>query len=393
MAIDGKLLQEAVNAVQKYGSVTNAAKELGVARKTLSGRYNKAKDLGYSPGGPVLSVDQEIAVDAKLKRLAQEKRETDLKYKELLKLLEKKEAELHNFMAFKQHVDGVDGEEIRVIDNGKPSQSTAIMLLSDIHYEETVDPLTINDLNEYGTEISKTRCMNYFRNGLKLIDMCRSKSVIDTLVLWLGGDLINGYIHDEFIENNALSPIEASVQVFSLMISGIDHLLAKGDFKEIVIVSNDGNHGRTTKERKISTAAQNSFEWMIYNFLAQHYASEPRIKFKLTRGYFNYLDVYGYTLRFHHGHNVRYYGGVGGITIPLNKAIAMWNQAKHADLDVLGHWHQRLSTRDFVINGSVIGYNAYAMSIKASFERPQQSFFLMHPKRGKTVEAPIFVDR
>jgi hypothetical protein len=58
----------------------------------------------------------------------------------------------------------------------------------------------------------------------------------------------------------------------------------------------------------------------------------------------------------------------------------------------LGHWHQRLSTRDFVINGSIIGYNAYALSIKASFERPQQSFFLMHPKRGKTVECPIFVD-
>ncbi|KKL16567.1 hypothetical protein LCGC14_2494280, partial [marine sediment metagenome] len=70
---DPTLLQEAINAVQKHGSVTNAAEKLGIPRQTLSGRYNKAKDLGLTAGGPVFSVDQEIAVDAQLKRMAQEK--------------------------------------------------------------------------------------------------------------------------------------------------------------------------------------------------------------------------------------------------------------------------------------------------------------------------------
>ena len=40
-------------------------------------------------------------------------------------------------------------------------------------------------------------------------------------------------------------------------------------------------------------------------------------------------------------------------------------------------------------NGSLIGYNAYAMSIKADYEKPSQTFFLIHPRYGKTIVAPI----
>ena len=32
-------------------------------------------------------------------------------------------------------------------------------------------------------------------------------------------------------------------------------------------------------------------------------------------------------------------GGVGGITIPLNKAISAWNNQRMADYDILGHYH------------------------------------------------------
>ena len=386
-------LQEAINAVHKYGSVSNAAKKLGVPRKTLSGRYNKAKDLGYAPGGPVLSVDEEIAVDTRLKRMAQEKRDVERKYKEVLQLLEQKDKELEEFGSFKNLIDLASTEPIEVKQKSHTgSEVTPVLCFSDLHYEEYVDPRTINDLNAYNIDIAKYRSNKFFENSIKLIEMCRSKSDIKTLVLWLGGDMINGYIHEEYQETNLLSPIESSIEVFGLLISGIDYLLENSGCEELIIVENVGNHGRTTKERRISTNVQTSYEWLIYNFIAKHYEKDKRVKFKFTRGYFNLLDVYGYTIRFHHGENCRYGGGVGGLTIPLNKAIAMWNQSKKADIDVLGHWHQRMCHKDFVVNGSIIGYNPYAMSIKAQFEKPQQSFFLVHPKWGKTVEAPIFLD-
>lgn len=48
---------------------------------------------------------------------------------------------------------------------------------------------------------------------------------------------------------------------------------------------------------------------------------------------------------------------------------------------------------DFVSNGSLIGYNAYATAIKADFERAAQAFFLVNKKfLAKTMFTPIILD-
>jgi hypothetical protein len=106
----------------------------------------------------------------------------------------------------------------------------------------------------------------------------------------------------------------------------------------------------------------------------------------------SYLQVYDTTIRFQHGHAIKYGGGVGGIYIPVNKAIAQWNKARHADLDVFGHFHQQRDGGNFVVNGSLIGYNAFAMSIKADYEQPKQALFLMDKKRGRTCLWPLFLE-
>jgi len=385
-------LQQAIDAVSKHGSISAAAKALGIPRKTLSTQYNKAMDKGFVSGAPMLTPDQEIGLDSKLKSVSKEKRDLQKKYDELLKVLESKTGELDAVSRFATIANSLEFDKIKIISDNKPSESTAVILCSDLHYEETVDPKTVDGLNEYNIRIAKERFDKVFQNGLKLIEMSRSKSTIDNLVLWLGGDLITGYIHEELMENNAMSPIEASIDVYKMCVSAIDFLVEHGGFKKITVVTSVGNHSRTTEKIRISTAVENNFEWLIYNFLVTHYEKSEKVQFKLSRGYFNYLDIYGYSIRFHHGNYIRYGGGVGGISVPINKAIAQWNQGKFADLDVFGHWHQRLSSKNFVVNGSIIGYAPYAMSIKAAFEKPQQSFFLVHPAWGKTVEAPIFVD-
>jgi len=74
------------------------------------------------------------------------------------------------------------------------------------------------------------------------------------------------------------------------------------------------------------------------------------------------------------------------------KAIASWNKSPlKADLDIFGHWHTQMQNPKWVANGSLIGYNAYALSIKASFEPPQQTYFLFDRNRGRTITAPIML--
>jgi len=84
---------------------------------------------------------------------------------------------------------------------------------------------------------------------------------------------------------------------------------------------------------------------------------------------------------------------VGGIYIPTNKAIAQWNKGVRADLDVFGHFHQFIDAGNFVANGSLIGYNAYALRIKADYEPPKQAFFLVNKRfNSKSIVTPIFVE-
>jgi hypothetical protein len=58
---------------------------------------------------------------------------------------------------------------------------------------------------------------------------------------------------------------------------------------------------------------------------------------------------------------------------------------------VLGHFHQLFDGGRFIVNGSLIGYDSFALSIKASYEKPKQVMFLMDRKRGRTFTCPIFL--
>lgn len=277
--------------------------------------------------------------------------------------------------------------------NKAHSQATAVMLASDWHAEETVTPDTVNGLNEYNLKIFRKRAENFFDNGLRLVSIFQKDIQIKQIVLALLGDLITGYIHEELVEGNSLSPTQALLLVQETLIDGIKYLLEQSECS-ITIVCKFGNHGRTTQKSRIATAYKNSYEWLMYHMLAKLFNGEKRITWVIENNYYTELQIFNYLVRFHHGDWTRYLGGVGGLSIPLNKAIAKWNQNRVASLDVLGHYHSLMldtGTQNFVVNGSLIGYSPYSIFIKAPFERPLQGLFLIDEKRGKTLTAPILV--
>jgi hypothetical protein len=143
---------------------------------------------------------------------------------------------------------------------------------------------------------------------------------------------------------------------------------------------------------RAKTMTDNSYEILLYRHLARRWAKEKRLEWHIATGYQVMVKLWDYTIRFHHGDAVNYGGGVGGLTIPLRKAISGWNTVQHADLDVCGHFHQLTDGGDFIVNGSLIGYNAYALRVKARYEHPQQAWFLVDSKRGKSVTARMFTD-
>lgn len=352
--------------------------------------YNRQTKERETMGCPEATTIDYVNTDRTVKKLKEELSDYKKKYSGLMDIIENNDKIEEYIDVYNNHK--VDKIEIDSNYNYNIDESTAIMVLSDAHIEENVDEDTVSGLNSYDVKVCEERIAKFFSNGMKLINIQRNGTKIDNLILALLGDLISGYIHEELLENNELSPTQAVLHIFDLLVSGIDFLLDKGDFEKIEIICADGNHGRTTEKTRVSTRYKNSFEWLLYSFLAKYYRNNNKLNIRIAKSYHIYANVYGYVLRFHHGDAIRYGGGVGGITIPVNKALSSWNNGRRADYDIFGHFHQFFDGGRFISNGSVIGYNAYALKIKASYEPPRQAFFLVNKKYGKTIVCPIVLE-
>lgn len=260
-----------------------------------------------------------------------------------------------------------------------PKQEAAyVMLASDWHMGERVRPEGVGGRNEYRPEIAQERAAAFFRRQLKMMDAARSAWTVDDAVLWLGGDLMTGYIHEEYEEDNFLSPVEEALLVHATLVQGIDALLARGGLRRLLVPTSCGNHGRTGRKVRVSTYAKNSYEWMLYQLLARHYAAEPRVEFRVASGYHNVVDLYGFKIRFHHGDALKYGGGIGGLGIPLHRRMGRQAQAgEHVHLDAIGHFHQFQGGLGYVVNGSLIGWNAYAEWLGVRYEEPMQTSFVI----------------
>ena len=273
---------------------------------------------------------------------------------------------------------------------GDKAEAVAIAMASDWHVEETISPESTNGLNEFSLKIAKARIEKFFATIARLTDIERNGAKIDDLILWLGGDLMTGMIHEELAETNSQTPTQTILWLQDRLLDGIATL--KPHFKRILIPTSYGNHGRTTVKPRHATAAAHSYEWLLYKILEGRTAGDSQVEWQIADSYFNFLTIYDRRLRLHHGDGLKFQGGVGGLTVPTEKAIAQWNKSPNrADLDLFGHWHTFQQSRTWLCNGSLVGYNAYALSIKASFEPPAQTYFLLDKKRGRTMTAPILL--
>lgn len=367
-------------------------KILGISESTLR---RHARKMGLPPkvgGGhnkkefTKITAKEAVALDKK--KISEKNTSTTLekKYEYILK----RHDELERTLSLMSNVKTIHSFNIKENKREK-SEATAIIMASDWHVGETVDPETIGGVNEYNREIAQKRGKQFFTNALRLLKIFERDIYINNVILALLGDFITNTIHEELAETNSMLPSDEISFAQDLIVSGIEFLL-KNTTVNFIIPCHSGNHGRMTKKQRISSEAGNSLEYFMYKNIAYYFKNEKRITFLIPRGYFSFVQVYDKVVRFHHGHHLSYGGGVGGVTIPINKAIAQWDKTKKADIDCFGHFHQFLNGGKWILNGSMMGFNAYAESIKASYEPPKQAFFLIDKKRGQTVVCPITFD-
>ena len=383
-------LQAFVDKYKESSSQRNYSIQLGVSRATVQSWLLKATAIGIKV--PNLYVISPLKLDIhKVKEagLRDAVKQAHSDNKELKAQLESAEKHLSVY-------DALAKSGAYRINTYTPKQSNAVVVAvaSDWHCGEAVDPSDIpGGRNIYNPEIFQERAKQFFQRSVYLTDsMARGVAKVDTMVLALLGDLMTGHLHDDQKESNHLNPMEEVLLLEEVISGGLEYLLSKGNFNKIIVPCCHGNHARTTEKMRAKTSADTSYEVLLYKHLAKRWGKEKRLDWQIAMGHHSMLKLWDYTIRFHHGDAVNYGGGVGGITIPLRKAIAGWDSVQRADLSVCGHFHQFTDGGDCIVNGSLVGYSAYALRVKARYEPPQQAFFMIDQQRGKTMTARIFTD-
>jgi transposase len=357
------------------------AKAVGVSQGTVG---NIAADI---------PVEERTKVDVASRAVADQRDEWKAKYEDAIRQLQQRQEELDLRRSLAEYQKFLAPIGIDIKKNHTKHDATPIIVASDWHGDEVIDPASINGVNEFNAAVFTSRSKRFWKYAAKLVKILSQDSDIDTVVLALLGDFMSGWIHPDLIQTNSCTPPEMILRLLDNFTGGLEFLLKELPDKKIHIVGAVGNHSRITIKPEHKNRVGKSYEGLLYELLMRYFSAkgEKRIVWQLPTGYFNWMTLYGKRIRFHHGDSIKYQGGVGGIEIPLRKAIAAWNRAQSADLDVMGHWHQRLTGSSYIVNGSLVGYSQFSEAIKCDYETARQACFLLHSRWGKTAEYPIVV--
>lgn len=332
-------------------------------------------------------------------KAAREERRRQAELVGLRERCQRLEAEVHELDARLELVGSLEAmtaSNARIVPRERASglrEATAIALASDWHVGELVEQEKVINRNSYNLEIARARAGRFFEGIVWLTRTHSSAFAIRDLVVWLGGDIITGYIHEELVESSLCSPTLAVVFARELISSGLEHLLRElPGLERIAVLCNHGNHGRTTLKRRIATGAENSFEHLLFLMLAREWAHEPRVQWHVTRAEHLYAELYGEWTRWLHGDEVKYDRGIGGVFVPVNRALHRLDSVRPVRSTFMGHFHTYAALEHCTLNGSLVGYNPFAMKMTLPYEPPRQGFLLWDSRRGPCMRTPIWVD-
>lgn len=333
-----------------------------------------------------------LASDAEVARLRAEVASLKGRYKAALSQIDRERERADALGSLR----GIEGTPLtKSVKGGKRAKhsATAMLMLSDVHCEERVDPATVNNENDYTLDICERRLGELQRRFFDMLDHERGLADIRRVVIWLGGDFLTGHIHPDCVEVAQLSPPNATRWIATRLRGLIDAVAQRAD--SVIIATNAGNHGRSTEKNRIATELDHSWEQLMYYTLARE-ERNANVDWRIATGHLGYLDLDGFVIRHCHGHAIRYSGGVYGLALPAGKAIAAWDSQRRAALTIFGHYHSWnwVDGSRYISNGSVIGRTAYSIHIKAaSSERPRQGFCVIDHGRNEVTRAyPIYCD-
>lgn len=273
-------------------------------------------------------------------------------------------------------------------------EATALVMLSDLHLDEVIDPAEVAGMNAYNREIALQRLQRAADGAIRLGKELMAGFQITNAIVIFGGDMVHGNLHDN-AEWNETPSVIATVDYWADHLAKFLDTIAVGFGGQVHVVSVVGNHGRNTNKPRTRGRVQDSFDHHLTRLVQRHYRDDPRFTWNVPMSADAYVNVYDHRILVTHGDQARGGSGISGLFTPIalldsrkRKRDASFGRAY--DHLMMGHWHQYIRGNGFTVNGSLCGVNAYAYLGNFGYEPPAQAFGIVTPEHGMTIEAPIY---
>lgn len=378
--VKASVSNEIVNELgQKFPSIRKLAEALHISKKRISNKLRAGEPFVYGGHTYTLSGVNYVGFD-NVNENTETNEQTPVEYSQDYKdfLNAKKVSEL----PFEKY-------EFK-FNKRKTGTRYAIALFSDAHIEETVKSASVMGLNEYNVKIARERIEKYFANLVS----CLNTDKVEYLLFANLGDNISGFIHEELSQSNELTPLEATFEAQNLIYNGLKYICDNTELKRIKFVGIVGNHSRVTNKIQHSNGYKMSYEWLMYkNIQKQAELEGLPIEFDIPESEMAIEDTSdGKRFLFIHGFQIKGSGNgtVCGIYPSLGRLSLKYGKVYKQDKIYLGHFHSCISIPNAVVNGSIIGYNSYALTNGFAYEEPAQMYELYDTNIGQLLTRQIY---
>lgn len=386
------LLLQAVEMVAKHkGNVTHAATELKMDRTTLQGRLRTAQIRGIFAGRALPDRPPPIVTAPPPRDVEIESMRRQLREAQAGETLQKwAKAVVHGLDSRAQQAKPAQwlGEHIST----PTGAGIPTLFLSDLHWGEVVRSEEIGGINFYDMEEAQRRLQSTVQKSCVLL---RDHVVGDYpgIVLCLGGDMISGSIHEELEQTNDGTVAEQMLNLFENLQASIQ-VLAE-EFGRVHVPCVTGNHGRMNRKWQAKQRAHLSYEWLMYQFLERAFVNDSRVSFQIPEGPDADYELLGTRYRLTHGDTFKGGDGIIGPIGPVTRGALKRGRMATAmgspfDMLLLGHWHTLTWGANFIINGSLKGFDEYAMTLSVTPEPAAQALWLTTETHGRTIQLPVY---
>lgn len=282
-----------------------------------------------------------------------------------------------------------------VVDNSDgTSNSVPVLMVSDIHYGENVNPNEVPNGNCYSPEVAKARWDRLINNTI-LKTRSKDRPCKGIVVCFLGDD-ISGDIHDELKETNDKTPIDACMEVASQKVKMLRAF--EKEYGKVWVISVMGNHGRTTKKPQSKGLAEHNYDSLVAAIVKKQMDCDKNISFYTPKSGEAYFELNGVNFLATHGDRIGSRGGQGfiGCSATIARGQHKTRQAyaqigKPIDWLLIGHFHTPMQLEHTIANGTTVGYSQYARDLKIEPSYPSQTLFFVNDKYGVTDVSRIYV--